>query len=695
MSGVLNSTPVIYFKFSELALVNKLVLIILFLAVPLVEAKVGYVVNTGHDIVSSFDLDSGEIKEVFRFPEVDAMANISLKSPSLAYFVSLGGSKFYEVNFDSGAYRIIRSDSIGGEISDIKIVNSSTAYVVSISEDNILKLNLETGSSELLLNIPGTPGISGIATVDLSTAYLVGLNDNNIYRVNLSAGTYECLANIPGSPSLRAIALASSKQAYVVGQNDNNIYLIDLETGEFSLVTSEPLEGAGLFRVAVDGGKIYALGTSSSSLYAVDIATGAVRTLAIIPGVDGTLPTIEGMAIGSLFSSSAISLANLMGNNLILAVYLNNNAPEELLVAFTGLGAVQLNQALNEVLPTRNTFVTYASQKNLLTSARVLSNRLNQLRYQFKREQNYGMKICKNAKDYLGFEEQDSRENRIYSFWGAPFLNSSCEKERSQTPALTMCQAGGQIGFEAGLGRKNILGVGATYVFTAIDHDRYMGSARLHQGNISLYGQCDLGSAYVQVVLAGGCYSSQNQRKIFFGSVNQTATSLIGGWQFLPHVEIGYKNFECLGKSMKQLNLEPFVAFDWVLNREKSFIEEGAGNYNMGQDGRFASLVGMEYGVRLHKVISCNHGNVEFREKISYLRQIPFGIGRISAFLAGSKKRFEAEIFTQAQNIGIAEFSATYSSFKDPLSFLGVSYHVEGGLTQQSHRVMLEFSYTF
>ncbi len=573
------------------------------------------------------------------------------------------------------------------------MIDRSTAFVVTYGNSSIFKVNLESGYSELLVSFPDDPGLTGIAAVDSSTAYVVGYNDNNIYRVSLTDGTYELVTPIPvgspGTPSIEAITLASPTKAYVVGNQNNNVYSVDLETGESTLITSTPVEdGAALISAGFYRGKIYTVGNVSGRVYVIDPATGMSRAFATIPDAEGWAG-----GMGIFPGESTISLDNLIGNRLALARYFNDHGSDALLGALADLDAKQLGLALDSVAPIRNSLVTLVSQRALISSARISFKDLGDRRFLAGRGVCSWAHTTESEGEALLFDEGDRLSG--YSLWAAPFFDRMDEKEYAELPAFNVWQGGGAAGIERRFGGAYTVGLSAAGVFSKIAQQNCMGDAKLRQGVLSLYGRCELDAFFLHGVLSGGRYSSENRRKINFRGIDKLATSSIDGWQFSPHLEIGYMNFKLFGNDAHCFKVEPFLSIDLVCNWENGYREVGAGDYNMGQEARVSNLFCLEHGVRLQQQIVCVDGEAVIKEKLSYVRHVPVGTEKMTAFLANSFDTFTFDIKSCAKNLGAIELSFIYMPFSRQLPYAGASYRVEVGVRHQAHRITFEVGIQF
>jgi hypothetical protein len=123
--------------------------------------------------------------------------------------------------------------------------------------------------------------------------------------------------------------------------------------------------------------------------------------------------------------------------------------------------------------------------------------------------------------------------------------------------------------------------------------------------------------------------------------------------------------------------------------------ESGAGNYNMGQKGRFCSFLRSESGLRFHEITTFDWGRLIFREKASYAYQKAFSTGRITAFLVGSPGTFTVDTLTGAQNLGVFEFSMLFDAAHANVPYVDLRFQGEFGSHYQSYQGMLELGKAF
>lgn len=405
---------------------------------------------------------------------------------------------------------------------------------------------------------------------------------------------------------------------------------------------------------------------------------------------------------------SDLSLVGLTGNNLVLAQYLNENAPSNVVSLFNSLGAAALPGALEAAAPTRNAFATFASQNGYLAVSQICSDHARQRRFRSRESASSHLALLSQAEDDLlaaasvrtlyqkqkpELSEPESPPHpEFYTVWGTAFGAYIHEKAQLQTPAFHAGSGGFVVAFDYTGLSPHVVGAAGAYVHTHLDESGGMGEANIDQGYLTGYAILTARQWYFDLGLWGGYYHIDNQRKISFPGFHQTAKSEPQGWQLAPHVEIGYDGLQY---KEGKWGIEPFVMADWVANWEDSFHEHGAGSLNMGQEARFCSLLRGEAGLRLYEILYREWGRIAFREKGSYAYQKAFHTGSIQAFLVGSPGSFTVTTLTGAQNLGVFEFSVLFFPKSPKIPYFDLRYQGEFGSMYQSHQGMLEIGKDF
>ena len=435
------------------------------------------------------------------------------------------------------------------------------------------------------------------------------------------------------------------------------------------------------------------------------------------------------------------TVGRLTGNNLSLANYINQYGPIDAIrtIAY----ATDSAAALKAAAPTRNGFITFASQNGFLAASQALTDHLEQNRFRsrlnkirqpstgaevaqvslpIQTEASFATDVLKELSDQTSEEAEQSdtpsatHENSEMeaqplppaaissskpkiNVWLSPFGEYAREHAQNQTPAFQLGLGGALVGCTAEMENGNLVGAGAAYAFTHVSQDDNMGKGNVNQGFLTLYGEVKAEGYYFDLGLWGGYYKAENERKIVFSGFNQTAESDISGWQLAPHFEVGYEQLPWPASQASWFGIQPFAMADWVANWESAFQETGANNFaagslNMGQNGRFCSFLRAETGLRFQATIAVRGGTLILREKGSYAYQKMFNTGVVTAYLVGSPGTFTVSTLTGAQNLGVFELSSLYIP-QDSKYYVDIRYQGEFGAMYLSQQGSIEAGYKF
>lgn len=636
----------------------------------------------------------------------------SLADLNTLYVTTAVTGLVYRLNVSSG--NLTQIASIGGYLQGMECNDTTTGYIASSTTNTIYRINLQTGAYSGVVSIPSSPGLFGVG-MDFSletptVLYTAGVTDNKVYRVDVVNGTYSVVTPtaIAGA-GLSGIALSDCNTAYLVGQTDNNVYRVNLTNGNVTLVTPTAISGAQLAGIALsDSNTAYVTGYNSNKIYRVNLTTGSFTTV--------TPSAIAGASLSDMDLVLQIGTAGLSGNNLTFANYLNNNAP----VFTVPLLALQPNipSSLESAIPTRNAIFTFVSQTTQTAFGQILYDHLGQKRWskvwpnpqnrsqtgtstvqwepsssQFLVDNSEEANSSQNASDSKeSLNHNLGKRSMKYSPWLGILGEYTKEKSQHQTPGFES----GSGGFVAGFDYQQedqclpLAGAAIAYAYTHVHEKQGAGHANINQGALTAYGAWDARNWYVDLGLWLGLYHANNVRNVaLFGIPAGAATSSTNGWQLTPHLEFGYEH------NMDWLRIEPFEMIDWVACWENGFEEHGVGRLNMGQRGRFCSLLRNELGFRFQETLAYDWGSLTLREKSSYVYQKTFHTGVISAYLVGSAGSFTVTTLTGAQNLGVCEFEALFVPENQNYPYATLSYQGEFGSRYQSHQGMASLGLDF
>lgn len=657
-----------------------------------------YTASSTTNDVYSVNLQNGANSTLLNIPG-STLSDIAILDKHTAYTLGATDGNVYAINLDNNTYRSITPIPLptsGTNLFSLALADNNTAYVVKGGPSNtIYSVNLQTGAYFPAAVVPGNPGIYDLAMLNSTTAYVASFN-NSVYEVNLQTGASSLVATLPSGTHPAGIALADSTTAYVVGTTDNQVHVVNLQTGATSSVTTTIPGNPNLEFIAVSGTTAYTVGTRTPHIfYQINLLDGTFSTLTtLVSGLNGVAILIQ------------MPTEGLSGNNKTFAKYLNANGPINVIREFALLPD-GLASALESAAPTRNAFMTYASQNAYLAASQVVSDHARQRRFQHPMVNRAAIASEFSADELLVDASVAVRQNSCcrpknpcekqepYTFYVTPFGEYAIGKSQHATPGFNIGLGGVLAAFELNREDDNVVGFGAAYAYDHVHEDHGAGHANVNQGFLTVYGTLNADQWYFDLGVWGGYYHANNYRKISFPGVKATARSDTHGWQVAPHFEVGYDGFWIENGRLDWFGIEPFLMADWVANWEKGFHEHGAGDLNMGQKGRFCSLIRTETGVRFHQITEYDWGRLVFREKTSYAYQKAFKTGKLTAFLVGAPGTFTVGTLTTAQNLGVGELSMLFIFNNPNAPYVDLRYQGEFGSKYQSHQVMLEIGKDF
>jgi len=376
-----------------------------------------------------------------------------------------------------------------------------------------------------------------------------------------------------------------------------------------------------------------------------------------------------------------ISTNHLSGNNLKLANYLNEFAPvSPEFVTLVGLSGGSLNTALGSVSPVRNAFATFASQETAFSLSDIVSGYLSNRRLNT---------ACLRI-DY-GFDDTCSRcaTDSPYTVWGGGFLQNARQSAERQNPAFQFNSQAVLVGVDYSQFPDVLFGGGLGYAHTHLTEHKHAGNASIKYCFATIYGMMNWNRFYVESALWGISHQINNDRHIHFSGFDEVAHAKYNGWQMIPHLGFGLKNKCFFGE------IEPFAAFDWVINWENGFHEHGAGDLNMRQKAQASSLLQSEVGFRFYEPWIYSWGVLGAKENISYINRVPFNTGKVTAAIAGASNYLTLKSLTSSQNLAAVNLELFVQLGENQSYTTSLEYDGEFGDKYKSNAGMLRIAVEF
>lgn len=641
------------------------------------------------------------------------------KDMTFGYVGDSSSNKIFKINIPNNLVESEVSQTDASLASAPRFISISPdqtfAYVTNFSDD-LYRINTVTEALSVAATGLGLGSYLAIAD-DGSFAYVGGVvsGDGAVFKVNTATNTISQVTSFSGF--IGGVAISPDNLiAYAADNSNQKIRFINVATNTLTKSVDVNFSFADI-GVTPDG-KYLVIATGTDSLYELDLTTDVVTPLTnnlatsyVSTWRVGTVPFVKGET-PSIDPIDEILLSGLSGNNKILAAYLNKYAPSTTKKLFSSSKGSSLAEALEKADPLRNTFGSFASQINQVALGRLVNNhlithRLNdgKLEYFASSESDLGafddaelMAVNDDVAFSLFTSKASIKSKKAVkenakipkiNFWMAGFGEFFHDKPKHQTPDFNNISGGFVTACDYKVADKYPIGGGFAYAHSSITQDDNFGYATVNQESLFTYGSFNVKDFYFDAALWGGYYQLKNVRKISFTGYSDRAHSNTHGWQLTPHLEFGYNYW------LKWLNINPFTMADSVNNWESGFREHGATDLNMGQKGRYCTLLRSETGLRFQEILTYGWGIITFLEKASYAYQKTFGTGSINGFLVGSSGSFAVTTLTTAQNLGIAEVEARFNpnDIKYPYGSVGV--HVEAGSSYQSYQAMAEIGWKF
>ena len=247
-------------------------------------------------------------------------------------------------------------------------------------------------------------------------------------------------------------------------------------------------------------------------------------------------------------------------------------------------------------------------------------------------------------------KKRSTQGNIPCDLWISGFADRSSQDAQSQDPAFDATTGAVLLGFDDAISNTYLVGAGLGYVNSSIHQQDRFGQGRIDIASSVLYGSAFWGDFYLEMAFWNAFERMHNVRHIFFTGYNQEAKSNHNCYQGDPHLGFGY-DFQVLSHEQTKVILEPFAMLDCGYVFESSFHEHGAGTLDMHQNGRFSSIVRTEAGLNNYVSHTFEQSTFIMRLKLSYINEVPFRVGRMTANLVGFPGSFTVNSFTRNQNL--------------------------------------------
>lgn len=206
------------------------------------------------------------------------------------------------------------------------------------------------------------------------------------------------------------------------------------------------------------------------------------------------------------------------------------------------------------------------------------------------------------------------------NIWLAPFGNYVRQTKQGKNPGVDNSIGGFLLGYDYDLDDM-LFGAAVGYAYDYLSFGSGWGRGSLQEEMLSFYGRYERDYLKVNFALWGGLYQLYSNRNGFFSLFSSTSNT--HGWIFSPYLEIG------LPIPITQRDgyyVEPFVRCDYVNNWPHGFTEKGPSGFNLIIKDHYSSVLRSEAGSSFFQQYDLKRGSLLFKQKISYVNQMPFHV---------------------------------------------------------------------
>lgn len=197
------------------------------------------------------------------------------------------------------------------------------------------------------------------------------------------------------------------------------------------------------------------------------------------------------------------------------------------------------------------------------------------------------------------------------------------------------------LGADAEVAEGWIAGVTASYSDWRVTNDRRGDSADVKAYRAGAYSRYEDGPLRVDGLLSYGSLDYETRRPIVFGGLARVAAADYDGRQLAAYLDAGYR----LGASGS--GVEPFVAFQWVRERQDGFAEAGAAAAGLVVAGRTVESTRGLVGLRADRGFRFQDGEGVVELRAAYAREFS-SVPTINALLAGDPSLTRIGIVSEA-----------------------------------------------
>jgi len=588
-----------------------------------------------------------------------------------------GSSSLLSATLDGSSVLFMQGSSTLGSGFGTVLTLSGTSQITTSGTSSVLG-NISAGAgTRVTIDSSSTSAVTGNVSVDGTLSGTGTVNGT----VTVNSGGVISPGNSPGSMTIGTLALTSG--------STTNISITPTESSELIITGSATL--AGTLNVIPDFGNY----GSSGQYTIIDASAGSYS--GTFSGITGELSGYRWILsydtpdyVYLLYQPSVISTISLSGNGLKVANYLNDNAAYSTIGLFYGLTDTELQNAMNAISPSRNSFGTYASTQTLFSVSNLLSAHVDSFRVLQKpsSQGNQLAALTADSSDTICMPSSDQAENK-FSAWVTGFGEFAHLSAMSQNPSFNYLAGAVVSGIDYNLGNRDLVGGSLGYAHTHYYEAGSAGHGDTNSYVASMYGSAYIKDFYFSPAIWGVFNQTDNTRNISFTGFSEKAHADIFAWQLIPHLEVGYEFAFSWG------DVIPFTSADWAINWQRGYEEHGASPFNAKQKANNSSMVRSETGLKFSERWEKSWGAFILKEKASYVFEKPFGTGTVNTSFVGSPGSFTVTAVNQNLNLGAVGLNFLVAVGKKKPIKVDFGYEGEFGGNFWSNDISLTLSKEF
>jgi hypothetical protein len=608
---------------------------------------------------------------------------------SYGYLYDLATNTTNQVFFAGSSQVVSLSIDEMGNYGLIGLQNSvaqDAAYILNLNTLTSLAIPspVSLESASVSINDSGTIGLVGARewNTNLAIAFKLEIQTNSLAEIPIASvpvtGTQVAIDSLGEQGLIGGTLIPQGFFAYSVDLNTNHVTAVEglPSTGGISSIDMQASGKAGLI-----GGKE---GIKPVAFLLPDLRN--TPSLAIRLNLAGaTNGFISSVSLGGLLN--LIPTNGLSGNNLRLANFLNTNASDTASFFIPSVLNGTLANALESVSPLRNSASLFALNNNFFALRQGLTQRAIVSRQTGRNQELEEISLLASLEEYCCYENQCQN----HTFWGQLIGFEANQESQNQMPRFHPLSIGFILGYDYPFNSEFLIGASAAYMYTHLQINHHQGHSNINQEYLSLYGLWESSSFYVNAALWFGLYQMDRVRDIHLDEFDFRAASHGFGYQFDPHLELGYDYRFCECK----YTIEPFILFDFLNSWQNSYKESGSGPFLFRQHDLHAWVFQAETGLRFYQKFPFCSWNLIVQENGSYIYRKPHNIGDMNVALIGAPGSVTLLAFTNAQNLGSAGIEFIFEPICPSYPVGTIEYKGEFGSGYQSHEVMLGMEWSF